>query len=97
MFLFNANPSVFVFGNFHHNIFKNESSLWSSQETTQTPIVILKVPEGAPPTYTSGNIADMTEESNIEERQTYTATPPTCLCENSLPMYLQLLEQKWLL
>lgn len=85
VFFKNANPFIFVFGNFQNNIFKNESSLQSSQETTQTPIVVMKVPEWAQPAYTSENIVSMPEESNIEKRQIYASTPLTCPCQTSLP------------
>lgn len=71
---FNANHSVFVFRNLQNNMFNNVSSLQFTQETTQTPIV-MRVPEGAQPAYTSENTLSMPEESNIEERQTYNLHP----------------------
>lgn len=46
--------------------------------------MIIKIPEGAQPVYTSGNVADMPEESNVEEKQAYITTPLTCPYKNSL-------------
>ena len=77
-------------------MFKNESNLHSNQETTEIPIMVMKVPEEAQPSYTSGNTADMTEENNIKERQAYTINPLTPN-KTSLHTYLQLLEWKWLI